>query len=258
MQSQSSSSVQPIDSVIMMCKREFDLDVELDQVLASADRVAEQCGSIAPKYFLFRGGNIEDFELELPCNVYAIEHVSRSRPSYQWYAPVIITGYPDALINYRVDQSGNMGAYNPDATNYDNLGDNDAPAVYEVNKSVFSLPLGPMIDYQNDNNCCLSFNYKEGKVDVLYRGKIVDARGYPKLPEKTLTALAYWMQYLHIRKRFNMQMAGGDQLNLAKSEYETRAAQARVPDSLSKNEADAMLNTMVDFNRKQHNLQFRR
>lgn len=236
--------------VVMMCKREFDLDVELDKILASVDRVSEQCGTIAPKYFLFSKGEIgkdNDFELALPCNVYAIEHVASSKYSYEWYGPLVLTEYPDALVNYGIGPDGK----------WINDCENDVPQVYEVNKNVFARNLGPMVPFQNDNNCCLHFNFRTGFVDVLYRGKIVDERGYPKLPEKTLTALAYWMQYMDVRKKFNMQLASPAQLELAKQEYNQRVAQARVPDSLSANESDDLLNSLVDFNRKQHNLQFR-
>ncbi len=244
-----------VKDVPMIYKREFGEDLNFYDMLEMVDHILIMCGSIAPKYYLFKG-TVADFELNLPCNVYAIKHVTNSKPT-SWYSGWLLGQDINALINYRVDQSGNHGHFNEDATTEDEDQD-DVPKVYEINKNIFSEPLGELIDFENDNNCCLKFNWREKEVDVLYRGKVLDSSGYPMVPEKTLRAIAYYMWYVNIRKKFNMRQADGNMLAVARDEKDIRIAQARTPEALSQNEVDDLLNAATSFNRKRHNFQHRK
>lgn len=241
-----------VQEVPMLCKRLFGLEVDFYDVLELLPIILKKTGGIATKYFLYKG-KVKDYKLELPCNVHGIEHVSTSRV-YSWYSSY----YPSALplVNYRVDQSGNLGVYNPDATHINDIGLNNY-SLYSINKNVFTGPLGLMVNFTNSKNHCLSFNFKEGDIDVLYAGTVLDEDKYPMMPEKSLEAVAYYMNYIAIRMAFNMKQSTGDQLQLAKKEMEQAIAAAKSPEWLSNNEYNSILDVMTTHNRKRYNLQHR-
>lgn len=254
-QNQSSAMLYSLREVPMRYKRLYGKELDFYEMLELADYVMQQAGSIATKYYLLKT-SIKDFEVNLPCNVYSIEYVCDANVT-SWLA---LSGYnlvSDMLFNYRVDQSGNYGLYNPAATNVDDLGPDDSTSLYEVNKNVFDAPLGNMLNFQNDQNCCLSFNIKERDILVLYRGKVVDSEGYPMVPDKTITAIARWCILNDVKKRFYSNQSSADHLALADKDYKVAIAQARTPDSLGLNESDQLLNALTTHNRKLYNRQYR-
>jgi hypothetical protein len=212
--SQSSDVLHSIQEVPLLCKRLFGIEVDFYDMLELSPIVLRDTG-FAYKPKLFKG-TVSNFMLELPCDVYGIKHVCDSKP-LNWYSPFMKGQETIALINYRVDQSGNKGAYNLNATNHDVIHDVTVDT-YVINKNVFADPLGRLIPHQNEENKCLHFNFKELPVDVLYVALNKDEDGYLKLPEKALHALAYFMQYIGIRIKFNMKEASPDQVKLAKDE----------------------------------------
>lgn len=251
---QGNAALFSIQDVPMMYKNLFEKELDFFKMLEVCRFVLRQTGGIASKTYLFKG-TIENFKLHLPCNVFGIKHVSDSRP-VSWYSGCLLNEQQNLLLNYRVDQSGNLGVYNPNATNVNNL-DSETPIVYEVNKNVFSRPLGLMIDFENDDNKCLHFNHKWLPVDVLYVGTPTDSDGYPKVPEKVIWALAYFMHFLDVSVKYNMKQVDLNAKKEAEREKDIAIAQARVPDWVSTNETDDILNALTSFNRKQHNRQRR-
>lgn len=250
---QASAALYSVREVPLLYKRLFRKELDFYDMVELLPLILKKTGSIGTKDFLFKG-TAENFVLDMPCPIHAIKHVSDSRP-ISWYNSYIIGR--EALINYRVDQSGNIGAYNPDATQSEDIG-GETTALYEVNKNVFTAPLGRMIDFTNDNNTCLHFNFKSIKVDVLYTGTVVDADGYPKVPDKTLEAIAHYMNYIDVRAKYNLKQADANQHALAEREKNQALAQARTPDALSVNEMDDLLNVLTSWNRKRHNIQLRK
>lgn len=242
-----------IKEIPLLCKRLFELEVDFFDMLELVPLILRKTGSMAIRAKLYKG-KVKDHHLELPCDVYGIKHVSSSKP-VSWYGGTEVQS--TALVNYRVDQSGNLGAFNPDATQYE-LVNPVLVNTYVVNKHVFTQPLGPMIPFVNDQNKCLRFNFKEIDVDVLYVEMLRDDEGFPKVPEKTLEAIAYYMHYLKVRIDFFKKSATKDQEQTAKGDMEQAVAQARTPSFLSQNEIDDMLNVLTSFNKKRHNYQHRR
>src|SRR5690606_22047282 len=147
--------------------------------------------------------------------------------------------------------------YNPNATSINSIGPEETNELYEINKNVFTKPLGLMIDHENVHNKCLKFNHKTLDVDVLYYGVKLDQDGYPMVLEKSAEALAAYMNHIEIRKRFFMRQATVDQEQIARNDRDSAIAQARTPSSISQNEIDMLLNSMTSSNRKKHNVQFR-
>lgn len=227
----------------MLYKRLFGEELDFYDMLELSPLVLKKTGTMAVKAFMFRG-RVKDFRLELPCNVYAIKYVCTSRPK-SWYDR-FIAGEESILVNYDVKHLNADPTYQePVAT------------VYEVNRNVFSHALGDLIDFENEGNKCLHFNHKELDVDVLYVYTPMDQDGYPRIPEKTLEAIAHYCWYVKVRQDFYKGRATGDMLRLAQDEKDVAISQGRTPDFLSDNERDDILNVLTSSNKKQHNRQFR-
>lgn len=251
----SSEIIRSIQEVPMLTKRMFGVEIDFYEMLELSREVLRQTGGLVIHPFLYKA-KVQNFTLELPCNVVSIEHVSHSKP-FQWYGGLIFNQNVNALVNYRVDQSGNQGIYNPDATSINELGPDETNALYEINKNIFTRPLGLMIDHRNEGNKCLKFNHKEIDVDVLYNGVVLDSDGYPMIHDKSAEALAAYMNHIEVRKKFFMRQASADQEQIARMDRNLAIAHARTPNSLSQNEIDMLLNSMTSSNRKKHNIQFR-
>lgn len=255
-QDQSFAKLESLRKVPMQYKRLYGQELDFYDMLELADHVIKQAGQVAPKYYLLKTC-IKNFEIELPCNVHAIEYVTNNIPPSLWESNIIPSTSERILFNYRVDESGNYGLYNPDATHYDELGPYQDPVVYEVNKNVFDYPSGNFIHYQNDNNCCLSFNFKEGDIVVLYRGPKVDEEGFPLVSPKTIMAITRWCILNDVKKKYFMKQMDGNQLAVAEKDYTSAIRQARVPESLGQNEANMILDSVYTWNRKIYNGQYR-
>ena len=112
---QSSNKLYSVKEVPSIYKAQFGEDLDFYQMLNHLDHVLRQAG-VPRKMYLLKG-EVKDFELELPCGVEMIHYVCDSRPLVWWVGFWGTT--TNMLINYRVDQSGNLGIYNADATNFD-------------------------------------------------------------------------------------------------------------------------------------------
>lgn len=255
MKNQSNNKLHSVQEVPGLFKTYFGYEIDFFDMLRTVQDVSRQCGSIATKAYLFKG-KVVDYEMKLPCGVHNIKYVADSKP-IGWYSPFVDNGC--WMINYRVDQSGNLGIYNPNATNFDDLGPECCASLYEANKNAFDhVPAGRLVDFNNDDNCCLSFNFESGDVDVLYTGEAIDSDGYPKFPYKTIIAIAYNYHYFLIRQRYNKNQLDAGKLAIAKEEAIQKIANARTPDSISKNEKDDVFKVATDWSRKQYGFQRRK
>lgn len=166
--------------------------------------------------------------VQLPCNVDEIEAVTTDFE--EW--------------NYVTNTSPN--------------GDLNSAAVesYIESRKAFRDPLyapGKFIRYERVGDM-LYFDRPHGKVNILYRGLILDNDGLPQITDKEAFAIATFCAYMEKQKeafRTNnkdiMQFA-----NVLKQEWATRCDQARVDRYLSQNEWDKVLDAKTSWNRKIH------
>ena len=110
---------------------------------------------------------------------------------------------------------------------------------------------GRYVEYEKVGNT-LYFPRNYGKVTVLYKGIILDDNGLPYLTDAESLAIAtfaaYTMKYKEALKTNNtgiMNIA----LNL-KKEWYTRCDQARIPESVSQNDMNEILDAKSNWNRK--------
>lgn len=166
--------------------------------------------------------------IQLPCNVDEIEAVT--------------TGFEE--WNYSTNDTPN--------------GDIKSAVIesYIEGRKAFRDPLyipGKFIRYERVGDM-LYFDRPHGKVNILYKGTIVDDNGLPQITDKEAMAIAAFCAYTDKQKeayRTNnsnmLQMA-----SVLKQEWIMRCDQARVDRYLSQNEWDQVLDAKTSWNRKIH------
>lgn len=175
-----------------------------------------------------------DCEIELPCNVDIIKSV---------HLPVI-----DAEVLTNKDTPTNME--NPAIENYIELWKPFVGPEYEK---------GKLVNYREEGNV-LKFGKPYRHVTIVYEGYIVDDdTGLPKVTEKEAQAIALYIAYASLYKEGIMKK-DGSLLQLAQDLYNRwlRACNsARVPERLSDNELNQILDAKVNWNRKRFGVSFR-
>lgn len=171
----------------------------------------------------------EDKELPLPCNVDIIESV---------HIPI-----EDAQM------TSNQTVFNSIETlfieNYINCWKRIDDPYYQV---------GKLVKYkEGDNTLYFTRDYK--KVCVIYHGILADEdTGLPMITDKEMNAIAAYVAYSMIFKE-SLQKRDGNLMKLAqviKADWLKYCSAARVPEHLSQNDMDKILDAKVRWDRKQY------
>lgn len=178
--------------------------------------------------------NCEDGSIQLPCNVDIIEAVTYCGPE-DW-------NYTSNKKEYGDWQS----AYTEN---------------YIESKKAFLNPLyisGKYVEYKRVGNT-LYVNKGLGKVIILYHGILLDDEGLPKINDKEAIAIAEYIAYVYKYKeaiRTNNQNI----LRMAqelKQQWLFHCDAARVPEYISQEEMDQILNVQSSWNRKVYNKSYK-
>lgn len=164
--------------------------------------------------------------VELPCNVDQIEAVTTDWE--EW-------------------------AYSTNDTPNGNIYSSFVESYIEHRKS-FRDPLyarGKFIKYERVGNM-LYFDRPHGKVNILYRGVILDDDGLPEVTDKEALALATYCAYV-IKFKEGIKTNNPNMIQFAESlrrQWLTRVDQARNDYYMSQNEWDQVLDAKTSWNRK--------
>lgn len=169
-----------------------------------------------------------DNSIELPCNADILEAVTTN-----W------------------EDWSNTNNYTPNG----DLSSAITEAYIEDRKS-FHDPLyqnGKFIKYERVGNT-LYFDRPYSKVNILYRGIILDDDGLPEITDKEAMAIATYCAYITKYKEGLMtnnpniiQLA-----NTLKQQWNIQCDQARISEYLNQNEMDQILDAKTNWNRKVH------
>lgn len=110
---------------------------------------------------------------------------------------------------------------------------------------------GTYIKYlQEGDNIVIFEPFK--KVQVLYKGILLDDEGLPFLNEKEVDAIASFCAFAELRKKAIMTKDGGtfQMAQALEMNWKNKCTQARVPDYLTQNEFDEVLNVRTSWDRK--------
>lgn len=178
-------------------------------------------------------GDVVNGELELPCDVTSIEAVfgnfidsQKTSNKQRW--PQVITNYIERYIEY-----------------------------WKYNKSLL-YDYGVLLNYQMRENTLL-FDKDYKNVLVLYRKQILDEEGFPYINSKEAEAIAAYCAYTDLYKQAirtrdpnTYQMAQNIKL-----EWTRLCERARVPEKISQNDMNRILDVMTSFDRKSYGKSFK-
>ena len=164
--------------------------------------------------------------VELPCNVNELEAVTTDFEEWDYST----NDTPNGDINSAFVES------------------------YIEHRKAFRDPLylpGKLIHYERVGNT-LYFDRPYGKINILYKGLILDDNGLPEITDKEASALATYCAYIIKFKEGIMtnntniiQMA-----NMLKQQWNVQCDQARADHYMSQNEWDQVLDAKTSWNRK--------
>lgn len=144
------------------------------------------------------------------------------------------------------------------STNYSDNGDFESFSTeqYIEGRKMFRHPLyieGKFIKYEQVGDM-LYFDRPYGKINILYKGEILDDDGLPQITDKEASAIATYCAYV-IKYREGLQTNNNNIIQLAetlKQKWNIQVDQARVDHYMSQNEWDQVLDARSSWARKQH------
>lgn len=166
--------------------------------------------------------------IQLPCNVDTIEAVT--------------AGFEDYASQTNDTPDGDI-----------------ASAVIETyieNRKAFRNPLyqaGKLIKYEQVGDM-IYFDRPYGRVNILYKGELLDDDGLPQITDKEARALATYVAYI-IKYREGISTNNVNIINIAtdlQNKWNTQCDQARVDYPMSQNDFDQILDAKTNWTRKQY------
>ena len=113
---------------------------------------------------------------------------------------------------------------------------------------------GTFVKYEQVGNT-LYLQHPYGKINILYRGVILDEDGLPEITDKEALAIATYCAYTTKFKEGLMTNNANiiQVANVLKQQWNVQVDQARSPEYLTQNEMDQILDAKSNWNRKIHN-----
>ena len=176
---------------------------------------------------------LNEYYVDLPCNVDCIEAVTTNYEEYQKTTPTTLAGN---------NQNGWIEGY-------------VETRKYNTGKLYVS---GKFIKYREENNkIILSDRFQV--VNILYKGYVVDDDGLPYLSEKEVDAIAVFCAYTDMFKKALLTRDGASMqlAQILEQKWLKLCTQARVPDYINQNEMDEILNVATSWDRKRFGKSFK-
>lgn len=127
---------------------------------------------------------------------------------------------------------------------------------YIESRKAFRDPLyasGKFIKYERVGNK-LYFDRPYGRINILYKGLVLDDNGLPEITDKEAMALATYCAYI-LKFKEGIRTNNSNIIQLAeilRRKWNTQCDQARIDYEMSQNEWDQVLDAKTSWNRKLH------
>ena len=127
---------------------------------------------------------------------------------------------------------------------------------YIENRKAFQQPLyvsGKLIPYERVGDT-LYFDKPYGKINILYKGIILDDEGLPEITDKEALALATYCAYV-IKYKEGLRSNNTTIISVAnalKAQWLTQCDQARIDHYMTQNDWNNVLDVKTSWNRKSH------
>ena len=133
---------------------------------------------------------------------------------------------------------------------------------YIESRKAFNQPLylhGKLVKYERvGDKLYINYGYR-GKINILYRGIILDENGLPELTDKEVDAIAAYVAYTQKYKQY-LQTNNREILQQAQvlmTEWTRLCDAARVSEYINQNEMNDILDAKTSWNRKVYNKTFK-
>lgn len=175
----------------------------------------------------------EDAKIELPCNIDIIESVHIPWEDAQTTSDITI--FPIVQNEYYEQYA--------EAWKWDN-----SPLYHR----------GKLLNYRLEDNI-LHFDRNYNNVTIIYHGIIVDDEGLPLLTDKEIRALAAYAAYVDLYKQSLVRRDGNlvQLANVIKMDWLRYCSAARIPEKLSQNDINSILDVKTRWDRKAYNKSFK-
>lgn len=187
------------------------------------------------RYRLYRAQlKVVNNTAQLPCNCDVIEAVTYGFEDWNWVSNI----YPNGDFSSQFTES------------------------YIEGRKLFHDPFyleGKFVKYTRVGNTIYLDKDYGGTLQILYKGEIVDDNGLPQITDKEALAIATYCAYITKYKE-GLITNNGNILQLAQTlevKWNRQCDQARVPDEMSQNEFDEILDAKTSWNRKIHNKSYK-
>lgn len=168
-------------------------------------------------------------EIELPCNCDILEAVTADFEDFQHVSNIHDESVPGSFLTES----------------------------YIEHRKAFKSPLyisGKYIPYERVGNT-LYFTQPYNKVNILYKGTVLDDVGLPKITDKEAMAIAAYIAYV-VKFKEGLVQGNPNSMKVAeylKAEWLKLCDRARVPEEMSQNEWDEILDAKNSWDRKIQN-----
>lgn len=176
---------------------------------------------------------LEEWYVDLPCNVDQIEAVTADYEDYQKTSNQFLAGHTQNgwIEGYIETRKYNTGTL---------------------------YPSGKYIKYRQEGNRLMLAD-KFNEVIILYKGFVADEDGLPFLNAKEVDAIAAFCSYSNLFKAgiVTRDSATLQLSQLMEQKWKNLCTQARVPEYLNQNEMDEILNVATSWDRKRFGKSFK-
>jgi len=222
------------------------IDMNDDDFIEKSYLAYRGIGNIATAIHSFEAYADDNFMIKLPCNCEFVESVSTGG--------VLKDAYDDFLIFYDTDIEPATAITTSTSFLPDIIGD-DRYRRHNLSKSELH-PKGEYIPFKlegtnGDRYIALSHQFSGIKLQVIYRGVLIDRDGNPLITMKQAEAIAMKTAFYDIQKRAFMGDPSAIQLlSYVKPEAERKMAAAKIPEYLSQNFINRLLSAKTRHDRK--------
>lgn len=227
----------PFNTIYLQALDQFGAELDPDTYESIALGAWEKIGNKQTRLYMYSDEpeylGDDKWKLDLPCNVEIIEAVTSDREDWEKTSNV------NNHVNYSRSSTEQYIERNKRNTN----------SLY---------PSGGYIKFDKIGNS-LYFTDKYNNVNVLYKGIVADEEGLPYLTETETEAIATYCAYSLEYKRALMtrDKMAYEFSNDLKQKWEKLCTQSRIPDYVTQNEMDEILNVNSSWDRKRFGKSFK-
>lgn len=227
-----------------LLKENYDITMHVDDYVEKAYEIFRRIGNIASATHAYSEVLQESREIQIPCNAEFIESVT-TKEEFN------VEGNNQVLTIFNTDGAiVNQNTHLPDlltsgSTNY-------------IKESQLH-PDGQFIPYEiKGKYLYFPEHYVGTEVVIIYRGIVVDDEGNPCINSKQAEAIAARLAFITTQKRaFMSDPAAMNMLSYIKMESERLLQAAAIPEHISQNAWDRLMDIKTSSNRKVFNSSYK-